>query len=216
MAFLGQQKVSSEAVKQRIADVSDVFLRKGEWLRCGNGHGLARAVRDIRKTDLCRVEDFTEWMMAKPEPGDLIGCPCGSELLAAGPNTVQDSTTSPLTAVEECGCVTATCEHRPSPFAIDLLEMERAAWREIARITGISDLKRGASSATLPEPNYDAILLAARKRREAENGKDDDLRSRIASHLSRNYVREEALASAMSTPLDRRPCVGWRGGPIDE
>lgn len=67
------------------------------------------------------------------------------------------------------------------------------------------------------EPDYDAILLAARKRREALNDiTTRPLFSRREAMRREEEARLQPLASAMSRPLTFSPLLGWKGKPIDE
>lgn len=72
------QEVSGITDLHRGITTKPIAMRKGEWLRCTRGHGIANAVRDIYSGDVFALDDFSEWMIAKPSKDDVAVCPCGA------------------------------------------------------------------------------------------------------------------------------------------
>lgn len=67
---------------------------------------------------------------------------------------------------------------------------------------------------------YDGIILAARKKREAQNAFYDDLEARplFSVRMARDEAEQEKLrplAQAMARPLDCEPRVGWKPGDCE-
>lgn len=172
--------------------MADVIL-KGEWLRCGRGHGVARALHDVVVLGRFPAALFSEWMMAPPA-SDCPECSCGARLW---PCTPKPATTEPpewnnsgrsvLDMVDEY----ARRKGLPVGSATD--HLSRALDEFVAR----RKAKR--------EPSMSEIVTQALRRsvRVVAKGVPVDQRT-------------EPLARAMSTPLPHDPPMSarlmpWRG-----
>lgn len=158
-------------------------------------------------------------MMTKPSAGNTGRHTSHVESLR------DDAYSSILPPAKTCGCVTLSCPHEPDPLGLTAQSANGTeavcarhdshdfkSWEdEDSRCDGCGATRDDPEAFMLCQmvdikPDYDAILLASRRRREAESAQSNfPLKSE-----SSNSESVQSLSRAMSRPITFTPRVGMR------